>query len=96
MDKKKKDKFLQTYKFLMAKIPSYSGRIEEMKNGYKIYVDNFEDFIDILNLLGQMAAQFNVGYGYEEGNENRIETYDYEIAIIDFDSNWESRSTEYI
>lgn len=53
----------------------------------------FEDFIDILNLLGQMAAQFNVGYGYEE-DPNKIT--DYQITVIDFDESFQERSTQYI
>lgn len=37
-----------------------------------------------------MAAQFNVDYCYEEGNEYKIETYDYQITVIDFDINWKT------
>ncbi|WP_223452837.1 hypothetical protein [Lactobacillus helveticus] len=49
--------------------------------------------MDILNLLGQMAAQFNIGYGYEE-DPNKIT--DYQITVIDFDKNFQQRSTQYI
>lgn len=54
---------------------------------------NFEDFVDILNLLGQMAAQFNIGYGYEE-DPNKIT--DYQTTVIDFDKKFQQRSTQYI
>lgn len=54
---------------------------------------NFEDFVDILNPLGQMAAQFNIGYGYEE-DPNKIT--DYQTTVIDFDKNFQQRSTQYI
>lgn len=54
---------------------------------------NFEDFVDILNLLGQMEAQFNIGYGYEE-DPNKIT--DYQTTVIDFDKNFQQRSTQYI
>lgn len=49
--------------------------------------------MDILNLLGQMAAQFNIGYVYEE-DPNKI--IDYQTTVIDFDKNFQQRSTQYI
>ena len=55
---------------------------------------NFEDFVDILNLLGQMAAQFNIGYGYEV-DPNKITDYQTTV-VIDFDKNFQQRSTQYI
>lgn len=55
---------------------------------------NFDDFVDILNPLGQMAAQFNIGYGYEE-NPNKITDYQTTV-VIDFDKNFQQRSTQYI
>ena len=93
MNVKKKQKFIKWYKFSTSLNSNYHGKIEECQNGYTIYMYKFEDFIDILNLLGQMAAQFNIGYGYEE-DPNKIT--DYQTTVIDFDKNFQQRSTQYI
>lgn len=98
MDAKKKKKFLKWYNFFEPKMSDafgkpYSGEIEECQNGYTLYVYNFQDFMEVLNLLGQMAAQFNASYGYEE-DPNKIT--DYQITVIDFDENFQKRSAQYI
>lgn len=98
MDTKKKQKFLKWYNLSISLNSNYYGHIEEGQNGYMIYVYNFEDFIDILNLLGQIAAQFNIGYGYEE-DPSKITDYQImviDFMVIDFDENFQQRSTKYI
>ena len=93
MNAEKKKRFLKWYKLSISLNSNYHGKIEECQNGYTIYMYKFEDFIDILNLLGQVAAQFNVGYAYEE-DPNKIT--DYQITVIDFDESFQERSTQYI
>ena len=96
MDKSKKEEFMKSWHLFKSIGPTILSKIEEGQNGYYIELVSFQDFMTVLNFLGQMAAQFNVDYCYEEGNEYKIETYDYQITVIDFDINWKNRSTQYI
>ncbi|MCT0165152.1 hypothetical protein EFM11_06820 [Lactobacillus helveticus] len=72
MNVKKKQKFIKWYKFSTSLNSNYHGKIEECKNGYTIYVYNFEDFVDILNLLGQMPAFDMINFEYDFKNITEV------------------------
>ena len=64
-----KEEFMKSWQLFKSIGPTILSKIEEGQNGYYIELVSFQDFMTVLNFLGQMAAQFNVDYCYEEGNE---------------------------
>lgn len=95
MKQEKKQKFLKLYRPFADKNLDLKLDMEECQNGYNFYTQDFQSLVTILNFLGAIAAQFNMNYGYDEGHE-RMEDYDYQVTVIDFDENWAQRSEQYI
>ena len=89
MDKKQENELLKILQLVFDDLI-----FEKCQNGFSIYAPNFDEALQVLNLLGSMGAYFNTGYELDKGDP--LAKARFIITVIDFDRNWQDHSQDSI